>query len=124
MSWGHNGNTGGTLSQTFDTIVGTTYRVDYLLSLQQGGEPESMKVKAFGPAGLLNGGTLSNFTYSTWTAGSGPAFTAASPTTTLVFTDLGPSVFTNWGLDAVKVQPVPVPSALLLLGAGFKVVSE
>src|SRR5258708_5150764 len=36
IGWGGNGATGGTMSQTFDTLIGTTYNVNYLLTTQQG----------------------------------------------------------------------------------------
>src|SRR6267378_805020 len=35
IGWGSNSTTGGAMSQTFDTLIGTTYNVNYLLTTQQ-----------------------------------------------------------------------------------------
>ena len=37
ITWGGNGFTGGALEQTFDTLTGGIYMIDYLLAIQQGG---------------------------------------------------------------------------------------
>jgi hypothetical protein len=124
VSWGHNGNSGGTLTQTFDTTPGALYTVDYLVTLQQGGEAQSMKVEAFDGATLLGSASDSNFTNTVWASGPQLAFIATSSATTLVFTDTTVGGYSaNWGLDAVTVAdtpvPTPEPSMLFLMSSGL-----
>lgn len=120
VSWGHCSATGGTLSQTFDTVPGELYRVDYRVTLQQGGEAQSMKVEAFDGATLLGSASDSNFANTNWVTGPPLTFIATSSATTLIFTDLSGPVYTNWGLDAVTVtQSVPEPSILLLISSSL-----
>ena len=45
VGFGGNGSTGGTLSQTFDTVPGSNYTIDYFVTDQQGLGPQS-----FGPS--------------------------------------------------------------------------
>ncbi len=67
--WGGNGFTGGTLEQTFDTVIGGLYSVDYLLAIQQGSSSQSMKVEAFDGATLLGSNSSTDFVFATLTAG-------------------------------------------------------
>jgi hypothetical protein len=127
ITWGGNGFNGGTLQQTFDTITGANYTVNYLIAIQQNsGTTQSMKVEAFDGINLLNSAAASNFSFPTFTPGPTLSFTASSMSTTLRFTDttsLANSALANWGLDTVTVQSnqsgVPEPGTLALLAAGL-----
>src|ERR1700679_1285499 len=77
VSFGHDGTTGGTLSQTFDTVIGQKYSVNYLLTVQQSTGDEAVDVA------VLSGNTVfasvdKTFDYTTWTAGPTLSFTATS----------------------------------------------
>jgi hypothetical protein len=130
ITWGGNGFTGGTLEQTFDTVIGGIYTVDYLIAIQQNTTPgQSMKAEAFDGSTLLGSIAANDFLYPTLTAGPTLHFTAASGSTTLRFTDmtsLANSVPANWGLDTVTVQftpgatsGVPEPGTWFLATAGL-----
>src|SRR6266567_4428877 len=127
ITWGGNGNIGGALQQTFDTIAGAIYTVNYLIAIQQNiGTVQSMKVEAFDGITLLNSAAANNFLFLTFTPGPTLTFTATSTSTTLRFTDLtslANSIPANWGLDTVTVQSnqagVPEPGSAFLLGAGL-----
>jgi len=130
IGWGANGSTGGMLLQTFDTLSGTMYTVNYLLTTQQfGGTPpiESNLVEALNGSTVLNSVTNSfNQGAGIWNAGATLTFTATSASTTLRFTDTTTatnSVPVNWGLDAVTVSGnasnVPEPSTSGLVGLGL-----
>ncbi len=113
VSFGHNGTTGGTLSQTFDTEVGATYDVNYHIAPQQGLDPEQ-KAAAFvydqantTSAGFLAGEINDVGTSAfVWTRGKPVRFVARSAQSTLMFQDLTPSGAgggANWGVDNVTV---------------------
>lgn len=136
ITWGGNGFSGGTLEQTFDTLTGGIYTVDYLLAIQQGGTTQSMKAEVFDGATLLSSTGTTNFAFSTFTAGPTLTFTALSNSTTLRFTDLtsiANSVSANWGLDTVTLKligtttpsaPEPGTVALLFTGLGAMLFSR
>jgi hypothetical protein len=130
ITWGGNGFTGGTLEQTFDTVTGGIYSIDYLIAIQQNvGPGQSMKVEAFDGSTLLGSTAATDFLNTALTAGPTLHFTATSGSTTLRFTDLtslANSAAANWGLDTVTVQftppatsGVPEPSTWFLATAGF-----
>ena len=133
VTWGGDGTTGGTLFQTFDTVVGATYNVNYILATQQSiGTPpiESNLVEALNGVTVLNSVTNSfNQANGIWNAGTTLSFVAVSPSSTLRFTDTtsaANSVPVNWGLDGVTVAAaggatVPEPSACGLIGLGLGV---
>src|SRR4051794_24986725 len=128
LGWGASGAINGTLSQTFDTAIGTTYNVNYLLSTQQLAPPipiESNKVEALDGSTVLNTVTNDfNQNAGIWLSGNTLSFVATSTSTTLRFTDLttsGNSVPVNWTLDDVTVDAVgagpvgaPEPTTYLL----------
>jgi hypothetical protein len=133
IGWGANGATGGILSQTFDTMVGATYQVDYLLTTQQlagSNLPfQSNSVQALDGSTVLAGVTNSfNMIAGNWLNGNSLVFTATSTATTLRFTDTSNGAATigiNWGLDAVSVTqlggnavPEPATYALVLTALG------
>jgi hypothetical protein len=131
IGWGASSATGGTLSQTFDTVIGDTYTVDYLLTTQQflgSNLPfQSNTVAAFDGVTLLNSVVNSfNMAAGNWQAGTQLSFFATSTSTTLIFTDtttVNNSGPINWGLDAVTVNgqsgAIPEPSTYALMGGSL-----
>jgi len=127
VSFGHNGATGGTLSQTFDTVIGTTYFVNFLQRVQQGTVNQSMQLSAFSGAETTTvSSTISNSL--AWGAGPTLTFTAAATTSTLQFLDTtdGAHGGSNWALDGVtvdlvppSVSPEPSTAAITILGLGL-----
>jgi hypothetical protein len=128
FGFGGNGATTGSLSQTFDTVAGAGYSVDFQYLVQQGLEPEALRVEALDGTTILRTFDII-FINTTW-LDSGPIpFTALSTATTLRFSDITGSSLpgfggsTNWALDAVTVQQtsapsgVPEPSTLGFLGS-------
>jgi hypothetical protein len=124
VAFGDNGTNGGTLQQTFDTVTGQTYQVNYLLALtvDTPGQPESMMVQAFNGVNLLGAEADNNFDNMFWQNGPTLTFTATSTSTTLVFTDTtgaGLADEQNWGLDFVTVSSgAPEPSTVSMLFLG------
>ena len=131
VGFGGNGTTGGTLSQTFDTVLGQTYTVNYWVTDQQGVDVQSVRLDALGlaPRGSVSY-TIPNFdtgTNYTWHAGTSLSFIADGSSSTIRFTDTTASGFgANWGLDGVTVNgvqvgaiPEPGTYGLLLAGLGF-----
>ena len=135
VGWGGNGATSGTLFQTFDTLLGTTYNVNYLLTTQQfpGTPPiESNLVEALNGVTVLNSVANSfNQASGIWNAGTTLSFLAVSTSTTLRFTDTTSAANSgpvNWGLDGVTVAAVgggavPEPSTYGLIGLGLGVLA-
>lgn len=108
--FGHNGSTGGQISQTLDTVPGMTYEVTYWITQIQGANAtdQAMTVEAFdGAASLAD--AVANFippNENQWAQGTPYRFTAASSSTRLVFTDTTATAATveNWALDGVVVS--------------------
>lgn len=131
VSWGHLGENGGTLTQSFATSAGSQYTVSYWLTQQQGTDAAQMA-----NASVFDGGTLlgSNTTAMTMDAGTWLeeqlTFTATSSTTTLVIGDVTPQSIgnANWALDNVSVDEIggvsetPLPAALPLFASGLGMV--
>ncbi len=118
ISFGHNTTTGGTLSQTFTTVIGTVYTVNYFVSRIQGGaSAQAMSVMALDAvsSSVLNlAATTIPANNNVWTAGTALVFTASSTSTTLRFTDttaVGGGGDSNWALDNVTVNGVAAPTA-------------
>ncbi len=134
ITFGGNGTGGGVMSQTFDTISGTTYNVNYLVTTQQGNvnSPfQTNSVQAFDGVNLLAGVANSlGMANGTWVNGTQLTFIATSSSTTLRFTDTnlpGTFINVNWGLDNVSVNavadngnavPEPATYALVLASLG------
>ncbi len=116
QSFGFGGNsiTSGTLSQTFDTVVGATYAVNYQYLIQQGLEPEALFVDVHNGPPLL-ASTFFIFSNTNWVSAPVLMFTATGTSTTLRFGDdtgallPGTGASTNWALDAVTVTQTAVP---------------
>jgi hypothetical protein len=127
QSFGFGGNdvTSGSLSQTFDTVIGGVYSVSYQYLIQQGLEQEALEVDVFNGGTMLatNALTFSNTSWATGTL----QFTATGTSSTLQFSDETGSVLpgvgaaTNWALDAVTVtqtNATPEPGSFVLAGLG------
>ena len=114
----------GSLSQTFDTVAGTLYEVTFALA----GNPNAaaaavdpIKDLRVSAAGISEDFTFDvsgkNTTNMGWTDFSFP-FLATADLTTLSFTSLENNAF-GPAIDNVRVNVVPEPATLLLLGAGL-----
>ena len=135
FGFGASGYTGGILSQTFDTIVGETYRVTYWLTTQEREFepfPEQVAyVEAIDAADVVRASVTNTFAQGAgWFQGLSLSFVATSSTTTLRFTDQsaaaqsGEGTFLiNWGLDDVSVTPTPEPGAFVLLSFGLVLIA-
>jgi choice-of-anchor C domain-containing protein len=111
MSIDMSGADAGTLSQTFDTTIGNTYTVSFLLSGNPvGGDPiKTLDVSA-------TGGAVANYTHDTsgtdltnmvWTAQT-YTFLATSASTTLSFISTTPGAFGPAIDNVVVTESVPV----------------
>ena len=119
VSFGHNGTAGATLSQTFDTVPGTPYTINYWVSRIQGGtSPQSGVAEAIDATNsqVLRFEEIQvPSENNTWTKGRTLAFTATSSSTVVQFRDttFGGSD-SNWALDNVTVNdgtnPTPTPT--------------
>ena len=71
VGFGGNGSTGGTLSQTFDTVPGSNYTIDYFVTDQQGLGPQSFLVQALNGALVINSvtGSVAQTASFNWMAG-------------------------------------------------------
>jgi choice-of-anchor C domain-containing protein len=115
------GNSFGWISQTFDTVVGTPYRVSFAMAGNPDGG-ETIK-DLFVTVGSKNQAYSFDTTATTKTAMGWALkefdFTAISGQTTLTFLSLeGTSPF-GPALDSVTVAAVPIPAAAWLLGSGL-----
>jgi choice-of-anchor C domain-containing protein len=119
------GLSAGSIQQDIDTIIGSTYIVNFDMAGNPDGDPtiKQLTVEAVGVDAQafdfdITGHTKSNMGWQTmqW------LFVANVTTTTLKFTSLVGD--TGWGpaLDNVTVTAVPAPAALVLLGIGTGIV--
>lgn len=119
------GLSAGSIQQDIDTIIGSTYIVNFDMAGNPDGDPtiKQLTVEAVGVDAQafdfdITGHTKSNMGWQTmqW------LFVANATTTTLKFTSLVGD--TGWGpaLDNVTVTAVPAPAALVLLGIGTGIV--
>ena len=129
VSWGHLGSTGGTLQQTFDTVIGQAYNFTYELTTQQSGCglcDQSNNVAVFDASNNLinsvNNTIVSND--GVWGFGAPLNFTATSTSTTVIFTDTTVDSTNNWALDAVSLNlgtasTTPEPASFGFLAIGL-----
>ncbi|MEM6331260.1 MAG: DUF642 domain-containing protein [Planctomycetota bacterium] len=127
VSFGHNGQTGSTLSQVFATDAGVVYTVSFWTRAIQVGNPADPQVlEATVSSGQFKGqstlGTLQADVQSTdaWVQ-STFTFAATGATATLAFSDIVGGSPDNIALDNVSVVAVPEPAtaALTLAAAGL-----
>lgn len=109
-TFGNAGATGGQISQSFDTVPGTVYRVNYWFCQTDSDlfETQSMEVEAFAGANSLALAASNQIpsVRNQWSQGALYTFTATSTSTRLVFRDTtlaGDGLTANWALDAVVV---------------------
>jgi choice-of-anchor C domain-containing protein len=117
------GNTPGTIQQTFATTPGVQYTLTfaYANNADQSALVRTANVQVTGAGTLLSqnishtGSTRANMNYTLFSAD----FTANSANTTLRFTSTDePTSPFGVVLDAVSVEVVPEPSTLVLCGLG------
>jgi hypothetical protein len=134
--FGGTSTTGGSLSQTFDTVAGTQYTIGYYRAVVQCDStctpPQTVILSAFNALDSNQLGSESDtFVDRVWTSGS-LSFVAGSTSSTIVFTDATPQANSgpvNWVLDGVTVvgqaSAAPEPgtwslmSGVLLAGFGM-----
>ena len=113
----------GGIMQTFDTIVGVTYNVQFMLAGNPDGGPQTkvLSTVASGNLPQINSFNIANSTLSDmkWIPVT-YSFVAGADTTTLAFTSGTQTAF-GPALDAVSVTAVPEPTtwALMLVGFGL-----
>ncbi|MEW4490364.1 DUF642 domain-containing protein [Thalassoglobus sp. JC818] len=122
LSFGHNGASGGLISQTFDTVIGQEYSVDFQIATIQGTGLSTIVASAFDGLNLLGSTTSSTPDNSNdWVAGNTLKFIATSLTSTLQLQNTSGGGFANLALDDVTVTAsnspvVPEPSTMALFG--------
>jgi MYXO-CTERM domain-containing protein len=103
----------GGISQSFATLAGTPYRVDFSLSLADSAQPNSF---SWSWNGVTQAPSLTNaaaFGYTNFSA----VVTATGASSSIGFNFRDPQSF--WLLDNVAVTAVPEPPAMALLGVGL-----
>ena len=117
----------GSISQTFDTVVGAVYTINFDLAGNPGGPPTIKQVQV-----LATGGTSQDYFFDITGRSEGNMgwtnqtynFTATSASTTLSFTSFSNSA-SGPALDNVRVSfvpptggEVPEPTTFAMMGAG------
>jgi len=103
----------GGISQSFATLAGTAYRVDFALSLASGDQPNSFSWMWNGVAQTPSLTNSAAFGYTNFSA----IVTASGASSSIGFDFRDPQSF--WLLDNVAVTAVPEPPLTALLGAGI-----
>jgi hypothetical protein len=135
VGFGGNGTTGASISQTFNTVAGQSYAVNYQATQQQGSSDQSFQAAAFNGTNFAS--PLASVSFAIpflvgsetfhYYAGPTLTFTAIGTDSTIRFLDLtttGTSA-ANWSLDNVTVNgavtavPEPETYALMLAGLGL-----
>jgi hypothetical protein len=103
----------GGISQSFATIAGNPYRVDFALSLIDNAQPNSF---SWTWNGVIQSPNLINATAFAYTNFS-LLVTASGASSSIGFNFRDPQAF--WLLDNVSVTALPEPPAVVLLGVAF-----
>jgi hypothetical protein len=108
---------GGSLTQSFATIAGAEYQVEFAIAYVGGaGAQQRLLAEVFGANDQLLASTLRSATQHEWVTHSFN-FLADSTETRLVLTDSYLSgTDSDLFLDGISVVPIPEPSGLLLAG--------
>jgi choice-of-anchor C domain-containing protein len=118
-----NGNGQGSISQTFDTMTGLSYRVTFAMAgnVDGGSIVKDLQVTAGGFSGLFQFDTAGKTRESMGWATYSFVFKALSDSSTLNFASLegGTSPFYGPAVDNVTVAPVPAPATIYLLATGL-----
>jgi len=119
-----NGGSAGAIAQTFDTIQGVTYFVDFLMAGNPDGAPvlKGLEVAA-------TGNNAATFNFSTAGTSKGAmgwesmryAFTATGTSTTLSFASLDSGAY-GAALDGINVTAVPEPASWAMMIGGLALV--
>lgn len=129
VSFGHNGTYGGSIFQTFNTVVGSSYTVTYAVAEQQGNDPSQVMRAIVSNGAQTLSADNTNLTLG-FLAGTAITFVAQTDLTTLTFLDATPAGgggASNLALDAVAINgsfgsaggvPEPAAWSLMLLGVG------
>lgn len=124
VSFGHNGTTGGSITQTFSSLLGANYTLNYQFRLQQGSETGSgFRVSA------STGDSVDSFDaiLANWASGPALTFVGTGGAVTLTFLDITTSGgASNLALDDVRLTndatsgtPEPASWALMICGFGM-----
>ena len=115
-----NGNTAGTIAQTFNTKIGQTYTVNFVYSNNPGGAPNPDRAEVKIDGSVLDtiqhyGATSSDLNWKTFSE----TFVATGLTTTLSFAQIDNCCNGGILLDSVNVSAVPEPATWAMMILGF-----
>jgi hypothetical protein len=130
IGFGHNGNHGGSITQTFTSLLGASYTLDFQFALQQGSDLSS----AFHVSASTGDGVDSpDAVFGSWSSGS-LTFLGTGSDVTLTFLDItapNSGGVSNLALDNVRLNhtgpvivdpvggvPEPAAWAMMLMGFG------
>lgn len=126
VAFGHNSLEGGSLTQTFSTLLGALYTLNYDFRLQQGGNSGSgFRLSVSTGDSVLSG----DASFAGWASGPALTFTGTGGNVTLTILDVTPDGSgdsSNLALDNLRLSstgggpgPVPEPVAWSLMILGF-----
>lgn len=127
IGFGHNGNHGASITQTFASLLGATYTLTYQVALQQGSELNSGFHVSASTGDNVNSGDA---VFGTWTSGPTLTFAGTGGAITLTFLDatgLNSGGGSNLALDNLRLTstggpasgtPEPAAWSLMIMGFG------
>jgi hypothetical protein len=124
LGFGQSGAHGGSITQSFTSVLGRLYTVNYAFRLQQGDDDDSgFQVSASTGDSVYSGDAVN----ADWQTGAALHFTGTGGAITITFldaTDVNSGGSSNLALDAVHLSsvgsgtPEPAGWALMILGFG------